>query len=512
MTGAPYRATLDAQLGRVARQRPDAVALKFGAEALSYAALDARASRLANALIALGVRPGDRVAVLMLNRLELVEAYFGILRAGAVCVPVNFRLVAQEVAYILENSGATIVICDGVSGVPERPDLVVVTTDGGPAARRYEALLAAAPSAPPQIAASEHDPAFIMYTSGTTGRPKGAVLSHLNLLMNSMNMIAMLEIGRSDRCWLAGLPLFHIGGLNGILPFLHLGGTSIILPSGDFDPADTVAIMERERVTSCFFVPTQWQAICAVPDIARSRLCLQRVSWGASTITAATLATITDTFPGVRTYNAFGQTEMSSITCVMRVDEAPAKAASIGRPVSGVEARLVDAEGRDVAPGEAGEIIYRGPTVMLGYWNDPEATAEAMRDGWFHSGDMSRVDEEGFHFLVDRKKDMIISGGENIYCPEVEAAIAAHPDVRDVAVIGLPHPKWVETPVAIVVAADGASLDAEAIIAWCRGLLASYKKPTRVHFIASLPRNASGKVLKPKLREMFCPEGGRTAP
>ena len=359
----------------------------------------------------------------------------------------------------------------------------------------------AAATLPPSIDVAEDAPAFIMYTSGTTGRPKGAVLSHYNLNINTINMLISLEISPSDRRWLAGLPLFHIGGLNGILPFLFLGGTSYILPSGNFDPAETLALLTEERITSCYFVPTQWREICALPGAREGKFTLERVTWGASVSPPSVLSAIAETFPGVRMFNVFGQTEMSSITTAMRADKAAGKMSSVGRPVTNVEVRVVDPDMNDVRQGGVGEIVYRGPTVMQGYWNKPNETAEAFFGGWFHSGDLVRQDEEGYLFVVDRKKDMIISGGENIYCSEVEAAIDAHPSVREVAVIGVPDPRWVETPMAVIALSESAgSVTAADIIAWCQTRIASYKKPTHVVFVDNLPRNAAGKVLKTELR------------
>jgi acyl-CoA synthetase (AMP-forming)/AMP-acid ligase II len=494
------------------------VAFRFEGLERTFAELDERVTRLANALAARGVRYGDRVATLMTNRLEVPEAYFACNRLGAICVPVNFRLVPDEIVYIAGDCGAKALVVDpdlaasggevrrqvpalGICFVTSRPDGSSAVADAGPGAEAYEQVLAGASDVPPGIDVPEHDAAFIMYTSGTTGRPKGAVLTHFNLFMNTLSMINEMGIRPDDRVWLSGLPLFHIGGLNGILPYLLLVGTSVILPSGQFDANQVVDLLENEKITSCYFVPTQWQAICAVPGIRERTLSLQRISWGASVAPPSVLQAMADTFPGVPNYNAFGQTEMSSVTCVLRGEDAIRKMGSVGRPVSNVEVRVVDDAMKDVAQGEVGEIVYRGPTVLREYWGKPEATAEAFLGGWFHSGDLVREDEDGFYFVVDRKKDMIISGGENIYCAEVEAVIDAHPKVREVAIVGIPHETWVETPMAVVAPTDPASPPTEQeIVEWCRERLASYKKPTRMVLVDALPRNASGKVLKTRLR------------
>ncbi len=502
------------QLARAARRYPQRIAFQHGDERRTYAEADERVTRLARALADRSVSRGDRIAVHMVNRIEVVESYLAACRLGAIAVPINFRLVADEVNYILTDSEPAALVVDhematttaaartGLSGLRTVLATGGAETEAGPGAEPYEHAVASASGEPLDIDVAEHEPAFIMYTSGTTGRPKGAVLSHFNLAMNSANIMITQGISGDDEVWLSGLPLFHIGGLNGILFYLMSGGTSIILRSGGFDAAEVVDLMERERVTSCYFVPTQWKEICAVPDIRERDLALRRISWGAAVAPPSVLEAMAETFPGVPNFNMFGQTEMSSVTCVLRGEDAVRKMGSVGKPVVNVEARIVDAEGNDVADGEVGEIVYRGPTVMQGYWRKPEATADSFADGWFHSGDLCTRDEEGFIRVVDRSKDMIVSGGENIYCAEVEAAIDSHPKVSEVAVIGVPHPRWSETPRAVVVPVDPHHPPGEdEVIDHCRQRLASYKKPTAVVFTDALPRNASGKVQKFRLRE-----------
>jgi fatty-acyl-CoA synthase len=489
------------QLARAARLHPDAVAFQFEGERRTYADIDERVTRLARALAVRGVERGDRVAVLMQNCLELVEAYFAACRLGAIAVPVNFRLVADEVAYILTDAEVSALVVDAplaqtaATARKAVPSLRAVLATGGAeatpglGAEAYEKALAV-------------DPAFLMYTSGTTGRPKGAVLTHHNLVTNSVNVALTQGIRDPDEVWLSGLPLFHIGGLNGILFHLLVGGRSIITRSGGFDAAEVVEVMDRERVTGCYFVPTQWKAICELPGIRDRDLALRRISWGASVAPPSVLQAMADTFPRVPNYNMFGQTEMSSVTCVLRGEDAIRKMGSVGTAIINVEARIVDAQMRDVPRGEVGEIVYRGPTVMREYWRNPEATAEAFAGGWFHSGDLCRMDDDGFIFVADRVKDMIVSGGENIYCAEVEAAIDGHPKVAEVAVIGVPHDKWVETPCAVVVPTDPADPPTlDEIVEHCRTRLASYKKPTSLVVVDGMPRTASGKVQKYRLRE-----------
>jgi acyl-CoA synthetase (AMP-forming)/AMP-acid ligase II len=296
----------------------------------------------------------------------------------------------------------------------------------------------------------------------------------------------------ADDVWLSGQPLFHIGGINGMLPFLALGAKAVITPTTGFDPHNAVRLMQEHAVTMCIFVPTQWDQVTAIPQRTRLRVAM----WGAAPASKQTLEALARTYPAVDIVSAYGQTEMSGATTLLKGPDATRKMGSVGLPMRDVELRLVDDDLREVGTGQVGEIVYRGPFVMRGYWNDPEATAEAFAGGWFHSGDLATRDDEGYLRLVDRKKDMIVSGGENIYPAEVERVLREHPAVEDVAVVGVPHDRWGETPVAFVV---GASSE-PALIEHCRQRLASYKKPTTVHFVTELPRNAAGKVLKRELR------------
>jgi fatty-acyl-CoA synthase len=472
-------------VSRAARATPDATALVFERERRSYGELEERANRVAGALAERGVGAGQNVAITMRNCIEFVEAFLGIHKLGACAVPVNFRLAPAEVEYVLADSRAVATIAEGAL-----------------AGSDYEEALAAAP-APPEVAVDDEDLAFLMYTSGTTGRPKGAMLSHQNLLVNTTNWL--YEVGaRPGDVWLSGLPLFHVGGLNGLLPFLALGAPAVIEPSGGFDPRRSIERLAASDVSMCFFVPTQWQEICSCPEVASVDAERLRVAmWGASQAPLPTLELLARTFPKVEIVNAFGQTEMSSNTCFLRGEDAIRKMGSVGRPALGVQARIVDEAGEDVAPGEVGEIVYRGPTVMQGYFGKPEATEKAFAGGWFHSGDLVREDEEGFIYVVDRLKDMLISGGENVYPAEVEAVLVAHPAVAEAAVVGVPHERWVETPLAVVVRTEGAEVSEEELIELCRAELAGYKKPSAVVFVGALPRNAAGKVLKRELRDRF---------
>jgi fatty-acyl-CoA synthase len=502
------RLVLPQLLARSARRCPDTPALVFAGRALTFAELQARVAGLAASFTARGIGSGDRVAILMVNRPEFVEAFLACQAIGACAVPVNFRLVAGEVSYILDNAEVRALLCDeNLAGVAEAVSAAIeirIAVGAGPAGfEAYEAVIAGDDDAAATADPDDEDLAFLMYTSGTTGRPKGAMLSHQNLVCNTLNWIQ--ELGATDAdVWLSGLPLFHIGGLNGILPFLALGAPSVIEPSTGFDAGRSIDLLIAHGATMCFFVPTQWRDICRHPEVVRLRDGpLRTAMWGASSSPRETLELMSRALPGVDIVSAFGQTEMSSNTTMLKGPDAIRKMGSVGRPMVNVEVRVVDDQGADVAPGEVGEIVYRGPTVMQGYFAAPEATAQAFAGGWFHSGDLVREDADGYLYVVDRKKDMIISGGENVYPAEVERVLLEHPAVAEAAVIGTEHPRWVETPLAVVVLRPGVDATADALIGHCAARLAGYKRPTAVRFVDALPRNAGGKVLKRELRTRY---------
>ena len=502
--------TVSDHVARHARRSGDVVAVGYDTVRRTYRELDERVSRLANALEARGVACGDRVALLSYNTLEVVETYLACARLGAITVPVNFRLVADEVAYVLENSTPAAVVVHGplvpvmarareISG-NKAPCLVVDGELEG--AEAYEDALAAAAPECADHGVSLSDRAVIMYTSGTTGRPKGAVLTHYHLIIHAYTFMLHAGMPREDRIFLSVMPMFHIGGLMSMLPMLLIGGTNLMLAHGSFDPAAVVDMIEQERITSCVMVPTQMQAICEVPGIENRDLSsLKRIGWGAAPATTHLLKLLSEVLPTVQIESTFGQTEAGPIATMLLGDDQLRKLGSVGTPMLNVRARVVDDDMNDVVQGEIGEIVYQSPMVMKEYWNNPEATREAFRGGWFHSGDLVRQDEDGYFYVVDRKKDMIISGGENIYCAEVENVIAGHPEVADVALIGVPDAKWGETPLAVVIPRDlEAPPTVEELTQWCTDRLARYKRPKHIAFVPALPRNPSGKVLKNQLR------------
>jgi fatty-acyl-CoA synthase len=518
-TSAATRLPLDGahwvdHVARHAYASPDQVAIRFEDRSITWSQLNERVRRVAAGFLAAGVEKGDRIAILMTNRPEFVEVALAANAIGAIGVPLNFRLAPDEAAYILGHSASKVVVTDtmlaplaaaAVAAADPAPKLTVVTgaAPGADGVVSYDTLLDTSAELP-YIPIDERDVALIMYTSGTTGRPKGAMLTHLNLLMQS---VTALRTGRSygdDNVGLVNVPLFHIAGIGGMPPALMIGSRVVIMPTVPFDAKTTVEVVEREKVTSLFLVPAQWQVLCADPTSTERCRSLRTIAWGAAPATVSLLQDMARTFPYAEIISVFGQTEMSPVTTALPSEEAVRKIGSVGKPIPTIVARVVDENMNDVGPGEVGEIVYRGPTLMAGYWHDPEATAAAFEGGWFHSGDLVRADEEGFLYVVDRKKDMIISGGENIYCAEVENVLASHPAVLDVAVIGAKHDRWGETPVAVVVPADPASPPTlEDLVDFTRDKLASYKKPTILVVLGELPRNAAGKVVKHALRARY---------
>jgi len=491
------RLVLPELTGRACRAHPDRPALIFGDEARTHAELHDRAARVASLLAAGGVAAGDRVALLLHNRIEFVESLLACQSLGAIAVPINFRLAPNEVDYVLGDSGAGVLICDASAPGANPVRWVLQIGD------QYEDAVTAAAPLNETVLVAEDDAALMCYTSGTTGRPRGAVLTHRNLVSSTLSWIHEMGAGEDD-VWLSGQALFHIGGINGLLPFLVLGATVIVTPTTAFDAEAMLAMIEAHGVTMCIFVPTQWAAICASDAVARIDTRRLRVAmWGASPAPRRTLEAMEATFPNAAIVSAYGQTEMSGATTLLKGADSTRKMGSVGKPMLGVELRVVDDDLLDAPSGDVGEIVYRGPSVMAGYHEQPEATREAFAGDWFHSGDLARVDEEGYLWLVDRKKDMIVSGGENVYPAEVERVLLDHPAVAEAAVIGVPHPRWVETPIAFVVLSASTQLDEDELIAHCRQYLAGYKKPSAIVSVEELPRNAGGKVLKRHLRETY---------
>jgi fatty-acyl-CoA synthase len=507
------------QLDRHALMQPNATAVRFLGHTVTWAQLRRRVAVLAEALSRRGVGFGDRVMILMLNRTEFIESVLAANMLGAIAVPLNFRLTPAEIALLVEDCEARVMITEAVlapvaTGVRDmQPLLETIVVAGGStddSLLGYEDLInesgakpGAEPGAEPEPVDVPNDsPALIMYTSGTTGRPKGAVLTHTNLTGQTMTGLYTNAADINSDVGFIGVPFFHIAGIGNMLTGILLGVPTVIYPLGAFDPGQLLDVLAAEKVTGLFLVPAQWQAVCAEQRARPRDLRLRIMSWGAAPAPDALLREMSATFPGTQILAAFGQTEMSPVTCMLLGEDAIRKRGSVGKVIPTVAARVVDENMNDVPVGEVGEIVYRAPTLMSGYWNNPAATAEAFAGGWFHSGDLVRMDEEGYVWVVDRKKDMIISGGENIYCAEVENVLAGHPRIVEVAVVGRADDKWGEVPLAVAAVTDE-GLRLEDLAEFLAERLARYKHPKALEIVDALPRNPAGKVLKTELRARF---------
>ncbi|GAA3203012.1 acyl-CoA synthetase [Nonomuraea helvata] len=494
-------------LRRSAARHPAKTAIVYGGLRQSYADLDLAVNRTANALAARGVAKGDRFAVLSHNNHAFVVAYFALARLGAISVPINFMLGSAEVAYILEHSGATgmlveealVPVAEGAVGPEVGVRGVIGSADGW---EPFEEWMSYGDASEPQVEIADDDPIQLMYTSGTESRPKGATLSSRGLIAQYVTCVVDGEMSHHD-VEVHALPLYHCAQLHCFLtPGIYLGATNLVLPGPS--PAAILATIEGERATKLFCPPTVWISLLRHPDFDRRDLSsLRKGYYGASIMPVEVLKEIATRLPDVRLFNFYGQTEMAPVATILGPEEQLTRLGSAGRPALNVETRIVDDEDRPVPPGVVGEIVHRSPHAMLGYWNDPDKTAEAFRAGWFHSGDLGVMDADGYLSVVDRKKDMIKSGGENVASREVEEALYQHPSVAEAAVFGVPDDKWIEAVTAAVVLREGAGVSEDELIAFLRERLAAFKAPKRVVFVDALPKNASGKVLKRELRDAF---------
>ncbi len=493
---------------------PQKAAVIFEGDSLTWSELDERVSRLANALIDLGAKRGDHVAILSKNCVEYLETYFGCARSATICTAINYRLTPRELQYVIENSEAKIVIVsDEFLGTLEeiRADLTfaehfVVIGKTPEGMKSYDDLLAAASPEAPDIEQHEDDVVLQMYTSGTTGLPKGAMLTHRNLMTNSVGCSLGMQF-QPDDCILMVAPLYHMAAGMTSLSTILQGGP--ILLHRDFNPVAILDDMEGGVVTVVLLIPVMINFLLQMPDIEeRDFSNIRGIVYGASPMPVEVLRRAMEIFQ-CDFIQGYGQTESSAVLCVLRAEdhllegtpEQLKRLGSAGREVFGTEVRVVDEEGADVEPGQIGEVIGRGANVMKGYWKMPEATEQTLRGGWLHTGDLGTVDEDGYVYILDRVKDMIISGGENIYSREVEEVLYMHPAVADAAVIGVPDGQWGESVHAIIVLRDGREATDDEIIEFTRGRLAGYKRPRSVEFTDTLPRNLSGKVLKKVLRD-----------
>ena len=504
-------------MARNARKFPNEEAIVFGDTRLTYSEFNSRINRLAHAFQDMGVGRGDKVALLMLNCNQYLECYFALAKIGAVAVPLNFRLHPEEITYISNNAEAVAMVVgeqfiDSVTEIrrdlPSIRQYVSVTAAPIEGMSHYETLIRKYPEEEPLVLVAEDDPTFIMYTAGTTGRPKGAVITHKNqVMMWLLAFVQVLSEAGVGNLWdfraCSPPPLYHIGSFGYCQAHLLIGAT-VVLPAQTFDPVEIMEIIEREKIDSVFLIPAMANFLLLLPNLDKYDVSSLKM-WisGAAILPTQTRRAIMERFPDLRLYDCFGQTETSALVSILRPSESQRKVASVGRPLPFIQVRVVDEADRDVPAGEVGEAVYQGPNIMKEYYKDPEGTARAMRNGWFHSGDLVRKDEEGYIYVVDRKTDMIISGGENIYPAEVEEVLCRHPKILEAAVIGVHDEQWGEAVKAVVVPKPGETLTEEEVIDFCKQHLASYKKPKSVDFTDALPRNPTMKVLKTVLREKY---------
>jgi len=512
MSSLLLRQTLGDLLRRSRRRYPEKLAVRCGDTAWTYAQFDDVCSAFAGGLAAQGVEIGDRVAVLSRNSHAFAALRFAAARLGAVLVPMNFMLSAEEANYILRHSGARTLCVDtahAALGQQAAKDTDVTTfiwlpgelpTQPAEGMPSFDALCTMGSA--PERALDARMLAQLIYTSGTESRPKGVCLTHEAVIAEYVTSLVDTEIAAEDTL-LHALPLYHCAQLDCFLgPAIYAGASNIITGTPSADNILTLAT--AHRVNSFFAPPTVWIALLRSPNFDRTDLAhLRKGYYGASIMPVAVLKEMQQRLPRVRLWNLYGQTEMAPIATVLKPEDQLRKAGSAGRPALNVETRVVNENMNDVPPGEVGEIVHRSPQLMRCYYNDPEKTAAAFQGGWFHSGDLGVLDDEGYLTVVDRKKDMIKSGGENVASREVEEFLYQLPQVSEVAVIGLPDPKWIEAVTAVVVLKAGASLTEAELIETCKGHLAPYKTPKRVMFMDALPKNPSGKLLKRALREQL---------
>jgi long-chain acyl-CoA synthetase len=479
---------------RTAAASPDQIAVKLDDLELSYAVLDQATQRVAGLLRERGLQVGDRVGLMLPNVPYFPVLYYGILRAGGVVVPMNVLLKGREVAYYLDDSGAKLLFAwhgfgDAAREGAEKAGAELTLVEPG----EIEKIVFAADPVDGCVERADDDTAVILYTSGTTGTPKGAELTHSNLATNVEASRKLIDIG-SDAIVLGALPLFHsFGQTCSMNAVVAAGATLSLIPR--FDPEKALEIIQRDKITIFEGVPTMYVALLSFAgadqyDTSSLQVCIS----GGAAMPGEVLRGFEERFSAV-ILEGYGLSETSPVASFNH-REIGRKVGSIGTPIEGVQMKVVDDEGAEVAQGEVGEIVIRGANVMKGYWNKPEATAEAIKDGWFHSGDMARVDEDGFFFIVDRKKDMIIRGGYNVYPREIEEVLYEHPAVREVAVVGVPDAEWGEEVGAAVALNAGAEATVEELREYAKGQVAAYKYPRHVWIVDELPKGPTGKILK----------------
>ncbi len=500
---------LGQMLARSAAQNPQKTAMIFHDQPTTYAELDQRANQVANGLIALGIQPGDRVGVLIHNMPLFVEAYYGILKAGATVVPMNVLYKPGEVGYIMQDSGAKALLTFGpftqvaqaaAPAAPELRHIIAAVPQPTPGVLQWSEVIGKAPTTPPPVMVDPESIAVFCYTSGTTGRPKGAMLSHNNLIANceQCDQIERIRVQPTDITWLA-LPLFHSYAMNvGMNMSVMHGVTMVIIDR--FEPASSLDAVQKYHCTVLYGAPPMFVAWSQLPNLSEYNLTsLRYIASGAAALPVAIMNTF-ERLSGVPISEGYGLSEASPVVTT-NVAGPVTKPGTVGPTIPGVEAKIVDESGNELPRGQLGELICRGANIMKGYWKQPEATAEALRDGWLYTGDLATEDEDGYFTIVDRKKDMIVVSGYNVYPREVEETLFKHPAVADAAVVQYPDPYQGESVMAFVVLKQGATATEQELIDFCRSEIAVFKCPRKIVFVNDLPKNNTGKVLRRELRD-----------
>lgn len=489
---------------------PDRIAIISEDKRLSYGTFNERVNRLAHAMRRHGLKKGDRVALMFFNTHHFAELYFATIKLGGLLTPVNFRFVGEEIEYIANNSEASFfffgkefhqTIATIYQGLHTVKDFIEVDAGKEDFAHDYETFLSLGEPDEPEMEIGENDPCQIMYTSGTTGKPKGAIITHRNILWNLVNTI----LGREDHVGEVSLiigPLYHTAGLNNHFTIqIALGGTSILVKK--FEPEIVLKYIEKEKVNVISGSPAMYNLLLQFPKLDHfDTRSITKCTAGSAILPQELKERLLQVFPKAKgVYDVYGCTEASPTITILNGKDSFRKHGSVGPPVPFLQARIVNEEGMPLPPNQVGELVCRGPNVMQGYYKNLEATKEAIKDGWLYTGDLATVDEEGYFYIVDRKKDMIVSGGENIYPREIEEVLFRHPAIDDVAVVGIPDPIWGEAVKAFIVLNEEKIIDEQEVIDFCKSHLASYKKPKAIEFISSIPKNPSGKPLKRLLKE-----------
>ena len=507
-----YTINLGSTLTRTAHKHPDRPAyVSHEGERLTFSRLDTLSNRFANGLLDMGFQKGDHIAVLSLNSNEQMIAFFGIFKMGGVAVPINVRLAEPEMQWVLDHSDSRALVfssefserAQALRGdLPAIKSYILMGEGASPGeALTFQGVIEKGVDDPPAVEVLGDEVAFIVYTAGTTGRPKGVLLTHNSAIWNSINWAYTQTFREGDYC-LQVFPLYHVAAIGNVLTYVYLGGTVFLKKT--FDPKDCMETIQREKITRWAAAPTVFNILLQLPEIEKyDTSSVTLLGWGAAIMPVEPRKRLKEVFPNARFFDNYGMSESAGGITTLTPLDSDRKAACVGTPLIGVEIRVVDENDRDIPTGEVGEVIFRGNNLMKGYYKDLDATEAAMKNGWMHTGDLGRLDDEGFLYIVDRKKDLIITGAENVYPREVEEVLYAHPKIAEAAVIGVADSKWGEAIKGVVVLSQGESATEKEIIDFCRQRIAGFKCPKSVEFMDELPKNPAGKILKRVLREKY---------